>query len=188
MRAPFLATLVLTVTLACACFGAVMAVVMAAVEPVPIPGLDATQRQDAETALYVTAFFVILPAALLLVPRLADAVARGPSRSALPGLAALLAAGLAVGVLVVRLSSVVSGGGGKAALLAMLCGWGVVAAGLLWRAASPRLWRAASRRSSVRWRSQRPFSCSAPCSRSRGSPRSIRWCWSSERCSSPRSR
>ena len=157
MRAPFLATLVLTVTLACACFGAVMAVVMAAVEPVPIPGLDATQRQDAETALYVTAFFVILPAALLLVPRLADAVARGPSRSALPGLAALLAAGLAVGVLVVRLSSVVSGGGGKAALLAMLCGWGVVAAGLLWRAASPRPWRLAGRLAAL----ERPLALAA---------------------------
>jgi hypothetical protein len=145
VRAPFLATLVLTVTLACACFGAVMAVVMAAAEPHPIPRLGVTQRQDAETALYIVAFFVILPAAVWLVPRLADALSRGPNRQALPGLAALLAAGLALGVLAVRLSSVVPGGGGKAALLAMLCGWGAVAAALLWRAASARPWPLADR-------------------------------------------
>jgi hypothetical protein len=140
VRAPFSATLVLTVTLACACFGAVMAIVMAAAHPVPIPRLGATQRQDAETALYVAAFFVILPLAVLAVPRLADAVARGPSRTALGGLAALLAGSLAAGVLAVRLSSVVRGGGGKAALLAMLLVWGVAAATLLWRAASARPW------------------------------------------------
>ena len=157
MRAPFLATLVLTVTLACACFGAVMAVVMAVAEPQPIAPLGVTQRQDAETTLYVVAFFVILPASVLLVPRIADAVARGPHREALPGLAALLVAGLALGVVLVRLSSVVRGGGGKAALLAMLCAWGAVAAALLWQAASGRPWRLGGRLAAL----ERPLALAA---------------------------
>ena len=136
MRAPFLATLVLTVTLACACFAAVMAIAMAAVDPVPIPRVGTTQRQDAETGLYLVAFFVILPVALAAVPRLADAIARGPNGRALPSVAALLGATLAAGILAVRLSSVVSGGGGKAALLGMLVLWALGAAALLWRAAA----------------------------------------------------
>ena len=140
MRAPFLATLVLTVTLACACFAAVMAVVMASVDPVPIVGLGTSQKQDAETALYVVAFFVIVPAALVAVPALADAIARGPNGSALPSVAALLAATLAAGVLAVRLSSVVPGGGGKAALLGMVLLWGAAATALLWRLAARRPW------------------------------------------------
>ena len=108
VRAPFVATLVLTVTLACACFAAAMAIVMAAAEPVPIATLGTSQRQDAETALYVLAFFLILPAALVAVPRLADRIARGPNGSAFPSVAALVAATLAVGILAVRLSSVVN--------------------------------------------------------------------------------
>jgi hypothetical protein len=122
-----------------------MAIVMAAVEPVPIPTLGTSQRQDAETALYVLAFFLILPAALVAVPRLADRIARGPNGRALASLAALLAAALAAGVLAVRLSSVVRGGGGKAALLGMLLLWGVGAAALLWRAAKAEPWAHAGR-------------------------------------------
>ncbi len=122
-----------------------MAIVMAAAEPVPIATLGTSQRQDAETALYVLAFFLILPAALVAVPRLADRIAKGPSGSALPSVAALLAATLAVGILAVRLSSVVRGGGGKAALLGMVLLWGVGAVALLWRAASAEPWSRAER-------------------------------------------
>jgi hypothetical protein len=144
VRAPFLVTLVLTVTLACACFAALMAIVMAAAQPVPIQGLG-TQRQDAETALYLAAFFVILPVALASVPRLADAIVRRPNGRALPSVAALLAATLAAGILAVRLSSVVSGGGGKAALLGMLVVWAAGAGALLWWAATGSLSRHAER-------------------------------------------
>jgi hypothetical protein len=158
VRAPFVATLVLTVTLACACFAALMAIVMASVHPVAIAGLGTSQKQDAETALYLLAFFLILPAALFAVPKLADAIASGPNGRALPSVAALLAATLGAGILAVRLSSVVPGGGGKAALLGMLVLWAAGAAALLWRAATgppsrhagrlaeltPALWAAAA--------------------------------------------
>jgi len=136
VRAPFVATLVLTVTLACACFGAVMAVVMAVVQPTPIAGFGVGQRQDAETALYLAGFFLILPAAVAGAPRVADAIARGPNRAVLSSLVAILAGSLALGVILVRLSSVVAGGGGKAALLGMLVVWGTLAGVLLWRASS----------------------------------------------------
>ena len=66
-------------------------------------------------------------------------------RSALPSVAALLAATLALGILAVRLSSVVRGGGGKAALLGMVLLWGVGAVALLWRAASSKPWPHAER-------------------------------------------
>ena len=50
-----------------------------------------------------------------------------------------------LGILAVRLSSVVRGGGGKAALLGMVLLWGVGAAALLWRAASAKPWSHAER-------------------------------------------
>jgi hypothetical protein len=143
-RAPFAPTLALTVALALACFAALMAVVMAAVQPEEIRGLGTSQKQDAETALYVIGFAVILPLALIAVPRLADAVAGGPNAAALSPVAALLASGLAAAALLVRLSGVIQGGGGKAALLAAVLLWSLAAAALLWRCASARPWRLAA--------------------------------------------
>lgn len=130
---------------ALACFAALMAIVMAAVPAEPIPGLGATQKQDAETVLYVLAFAVVLPLALLALPRLADALAAGPNAAALSPVAALLAAALAAAVLLVRLSGIVQGGGGKAALLAAVAVWSLGAAALLWRCAAPRPWAPAAR-------------------------------------------
>jgi hypothetical protein len=132
------------VVLALACFAVLMAIVMAVVQPEPIAGLGTSQKQDAETALYLLAFAVILPVALIAVPRLADAVAAGPHAAALSALAALLASGLAAAVLLVRLSGVVPGGGGKAALLGAVVLWSLAAAALLWRCASAKPWRLAA--------------------------------------------
>ena len=62
-----------------------MPVVMLVADPQPISdlnaalGLYATQRQGAESALYLAAFAVILPLALVAVPRLANAIAAGPN-------------------------------------------------------------------------------------------------------------
>ena len=85
--------LALTLVLLLAACGLVMCVVLLAVQPEPIPRLGIGQRQSAETALYLVSFGLLLPAALLSCPRLADAVARGPNGASLSALTALLAAG-----------------------------------------------------------------------------------------------
>ena len=49
------------------------------------------QNQDSETLLFILAFAVLLPAAVVLVPRLADRIASGPNGNALPSIAAVIA-------------------------------------------------------------------------------------------------
>lgn len=87
-----------------------MSVVMILVEPKPIPGIAATQRQDAETGLYFAAFAVVLPLALVAGPRLADRLAARLSAGILSGLAALLVGGLAGAVLAARVVGDLAGG------------------------------------------------------------------------------
>src|SRR4051812_13835791 len=140
--APFGSTLVLTAVLALAAIGLLMSAVMLVVDPTPIEGLGVGQRQDAETGLYVAAFFLLLPAALVLVPRVADRVARGPNADGLPALAALLATGLIAVVLVARLADlagIVSSG--FDALAPLLVVWSIAAGAALARAARPEPWR-----------------------------------------------
>src|SRR5918912_339790 len=110
-QAPFASALALTVVLAFAAFALIMAVVMLAVRPKPIAGLAASQRQDAETALYLVAFGGLLPLSLAVSPRLARRIAAVPN------------------------------GGGMGALLLAVSGWWLVAGPGLWRAARPRPWR-----------------------------------------------
>jgi hypothetical protein len=141
-QAPLAPTLALTVVLAVACFAAVMAIVMYAANPQPIAGLGTTQKQDAETALYVIGFAVILPLALIATPRLADVIAAGPNAASLSSLAAAMTGALGAAVLVARLSGLVDGGGGKAALLSAVGLWAVVAGAALGRAAKDRPWPA----------------------------------------------
>jgi hypothetical protein len=138
---PFALALALTLVLAFAAFALVMAVVMLAVRPKPIAGLAANQRQDAETALYLVAFGVLLPLALVVPPRLARRIATGPNDPALSSLAALLSFGFLAAVLVVRLSDAVPHGGGMGALLLAVSAWWLVAGPALWRAVRPRPWR-----------------------------------------------
>ncbi len=77
----FGSALAITVTLALAVFLASMAVLVSLMHP-HLAGLGAfagavnQQNQTAKSLLYLLAFVVILPLALLLVPRLADAIAR----------------------------------------------------------------------------------------------------------------
>ena len=132
-----------------AAFAVVMAVVMLIVEPVPIVpgGVLGEQRQDAETALFLTAFLLVLPLALTVAPRIADAIAAGPNAAALPALSGLLLAALAAAILLVRLSGLLDWGGGMGALLGAVAIWWVGAAALLASALgeqrSPLLSRAA---------------------------------------------
>src|ERR671938_578460 len=140
-QAPFASALALTVVLAFAAFALIMAVVMLAVRPKPIAGLAASQRQDAETALYLVAFGGLLPLSLAVSPRLARRIAAGSNGPALSSLVALLSLGFLAAVLVVRLSDAVPHGGGMGALLLAVSGWWLVVGPGLWRAARPRPWR-----------------------------------------------
>jgi hypothetical protein len=117
-----------------------MSLVMLAVEPRPIPGLDLSQRQDAETALYLAAFLLILPLALIAGPRLADRIAAGPNAPALSALTAALVSTLAAAVVLVRLSELFDWGGGMAVLLGATCLWSGAAVAALARAAQARPW------------------------------------------------
>jgi hypothetical protein len=138
-RAPFGAVLALTATVGIAAFSLIVAVAVLAIHPSPVPGLaPLTQRQSAESALYAIGFFVVLPIVLVFVPRLADAIGAGPNREGLPLLAASLAGGLAVAVLVARALPWASG----ADALATLGVWSCAAMAALARARSSRPWAA----------------------------------------------
>ncbi len=134
--------LALTVTLAFGAFLALMGLVLLVNHPVPIPGLPLEQNQDAETLLYVAAFALILPLALLAGPRLADRIAAGPNSAALDVLTGLLAASLAAVILSVKASALLPWGDGVGVALAAAALWWAVAALAIWRAAQPRAWGA----------------------------------------------
>ena len=135
-RAALAPTLALTVTLAVACFTVLMAAGELLVDPEPRPPpFDLGQRQRLETALYLTAFAVILPAALILVPRRADAIAKTPNGRALPALAAVLAATLGASILAVRAMD-----GGVGAALAATGAWCIGAGLLVARAGRSGAW------------------------------------------------
>jgi hypothetical protein len=132
--------LALTLVLLLAACGMVMCVVLLTVEPEPIPRLGIGQRQSVETALYLVSFGLLLPAALLSGPRLADAVARGPNGASLSALTALLAAGLLAAVLLARLTGLFSWGGGAAALLVSISVWSLAAGAAVARAVRGEPW------------------------------------------------
>jgi hypothetical protein len=137
--APLGPTVALTVTIGVAFFAVLAAVALLLVNPQPVPGLpEFSQRQDAETALYFLAFAVIVPAALIAVPRLADAIAARSGGEALSLLAAALAAALALAVIVARLLP----GEGAVAVLIVLAVWAAGAVTALVRATRPRPWEA----------------------------------------------
>lgn len=132
-------TVALTVTLAVAGFVVVLALVELLVHPKPLPPpLNLGQKQTAETALYLVAFGLVVPAALIGVPRLAGAIAARANGAALSALAAGLAAGLAAAILGVR----VIRGGGVGEVLAATATWWIVAGAILARALRPRPWPA----------------------------------------------
>jgi hypothetical protein len=130
-------TLALTATLAVACFVVVMVPVELLVEPTRLaPPLNVEQKQDAETALYLLSFGLILPAALLLVPRLADSIAAGRNGAGLPSLAALLVAALGAAIAAAHLAP----GGGVVETGVTVAIWSLGAAAALWRASRTSAW------------------------------------------------
>ena len=145
LRAGYAATLTLTVTIAVACVLLAMSALLLVVHP-DLTGLRAfanvvnQQNQNAKTVLYVAAFALILPLALIAVPRVVDRIARGPSGDALPGLAGGVAATLAATLIAVRSSARLPWGDGLGVVLVAVAGWSVLAAVVLVRAARPPAW------------------------------------------------
>jgi hypothetical protein len=134
-EAPLGPTLALSAALATGALLLGIAVVFAVVHPehylvvfssIGIP----EQHQGAKTAMYVLSVAVVAPATAILVPRLADRIARGPAASALSPLAAVITGGLGLAVILVRLSGGLPWGDGLWVLAAALAAW-AGASGLL---------------------------------------------------------
>ena len=145
--AAFGPTVTLTVTLAAAAFLIVMSLAVLGSHPQQqglgkFATLVNQQNQSAKSAIYVTAFLVILPLALVLVPRLADRIAAGPNAVALSLLAAVLSASLAAALIFARLSSRLPWGDGLGVLLVVVLLWTLAASVSLWRASLGTAWTA----------------------------------------------
>jgi hypothetical protein len=140
-------TLAIAATLAAAAFLILMSLVVLATRP-QIGGLGAfvglvnQQNQTAKTLLYVVAFLVILPGAVLGVPRLADTIAASPNSAGLPALSGALAAGLAAVLIVIRVSHSLPWGDGLKAVLAGVVIWSIAAGAVLARAVHDQPWPA----------------------------------------------
>jgi hypothetical protein len=132
------------VILAAAAFIVAMAALVLLVPPSRVAGLGALaplvnqQNQSVKTLLYVASFVVLLPVAVLTVPRLADRIANNSSPEAFSGLVAGLVACLAAVFIALRLSGGLPWGDGLTSVLAGTGLWSVFAAMLLARAASRR--------------------------------------------------
>jgi hypothetical protein len=130
-------TIALTVTLAIASFPLVAAAVHGLLPPTSIPPpFTGVVHQDAESALYLGYFAMILPLALIFVPRLADALSAGPNGAGLSFLSGALAAGFAASMLIARLLP----GGTVAVAVGVVGAWWIVAVALLARAGTARPW------------------------------------------------
>jgi hypothetical protein len=145
-RAGYGPTLAIAVTLAVGAFLALMSAVISVVHPQQaglgqFVGLVNQQNQTAKSFLYVVAFVVILPLALVLASWLADTIAGGSNGQALSLLAALLAASQAAVLILVRLSHHLPWGDGLTVLLVGMVAWTTAACACLARARSAAPWR-----------------------------------------------
>ena len=154
-RADFGSTVALTVTLALAAFLALMAIVVLLAHPQlaglgPSPGLVNKQNQTGKSLLYLVTFAVILPTAVILVPRLADAIAAGPNGAALGTLSALIVSSLALLLIAIRLSHRLPWGDGLKVILVGALIWSAVAGATLARSAAGGPWPALVRLAALR--------------------------------------
>jgi hypothetical protein len=138
--ADFGPTLTLTITFAGAAFLVAMAVILSLTHAPPghLSQLFIRQSQSGKTALYVGAFALLLPLAVVGVPRLTDRMASGENAAALGALAAGLAGSLALVIVAVRVLPF-SGRGLHSVLIAVGV-WCALAAAVAWRAVAPRPW------------------------------------------------
>ena len=82
-QAPFAPTLALTAVLALAGVAIAIGIVLIVDRPTSLGPVLPAQNQDAETRLFLLAYFVILPLSIFAGPRLADRIAAGPNRDGL---------------------------------------------------------------------------------------------------------
>jgi hypothetical protein len=136
--APLGPTVALTMAVAVGLFIVALGLVMIPTSPTPLAPPFPPQQQNLESALYVLAFAVILPAALFFVPRLADAIAAGPNGRGLSLLSAVLVGTLAA--LIIALRGLPEGGSVVEAL-AVVGGWTAATLAVLSRARKARPWR-----------------------------------------------
>jgi len=137
-RAALGPTTAITLALAVGCFVLALTGVELVTTPKPLPApLPGTENQDAESALYVISFALILPAALVAVPRVVDAIAAGPNESGLTFLAPLLVATLAASILLTR---ALPGGGSLGEASGVVGTWLAAAVASLARARQARPW------------------------------------------------
>ena len=97
--------------IALAGFAALMGATLLLDHPTPIGPPFPAQNQDAETLLYLLAFLLVLPLALIIGTRTADRIAAGANAAGLSALVGLLAVGFAGAILLVKLSSILPRGG-----------------------------------------------------------------------------
>ena len=140
VRAGLEFVLPLTLLMTFAACGLLIGSVLTVVHPNPVAGLGFEQRQGAETALYLLSFGVVLPTAVILGPRVSDAVARGPNGPVLSGLIAAMSVGFLVTVLFIRLAQGAVWNGGPIVLLAGLGLWSVAAVAATLRAVRAPAW------------------------------------------------
>lgn len=136
--APFGSALLLTMSLAIGAFGVLAPLALLLMPATELPPPFPSQQQDAETLLFLVAFALILPAALLAGSRIAARISARFGLTALSGLAMLLAAALLAALLAVKVSERLPGAGGRETLLVGALLWCGGSGLLLWAAATER--------------------------------------------------
>jgi hypothetical protein len=135
--APLGPTVALTMALAVGVFMVLLGLILTPTSPKPLPPPLEPQEQSLESALYLLAFVVILPAVLIVVPRIADAIAASQGGGAFSMLSACLVGALAALILALR---VLPGAGGVVEALVAAGGWTIAGTAILARARRPPRW------------------------------------------------
>jgi hypothetical protein len=142
-RAPTAATIALTVAVACGCMLVLIPAALLLDPGTPSRGLFAAlghRNQSVKTALYVVAFLVLVPGAVLLVPRVADRLAAGRNGQAVGLLASGLWLALCAVIIAAHISARLPWGDGLGVALVAACCWWLLALAIVWRALRPQPW------------------------------------------------
>ena len=119
---PLGATIALSVVLALGTLFLVAPLLWRILPVTPLPPPFPSHHQDAETLIFLLAFGVLTPLGIVAGRRIATAVATGPNGASVSVLAASLSGGLALVVILTRVSARASWGGGPAVLAAGAAG------------------------------------------------------------------
>jgi hypothetical protein len=153
-RAPLGPTIALAASLALGAVFVLAPLVWWVMPTTDLPEPFPTHHQDAENLIFILAFAVLLPLGVLASTRIADRIAAGPNGDSLSSTAAALCAGLALVVIVTRVSAELPWGGGPDVLCAGAIVWCAAGGLVLRRVAAPDPWDIlprAARQSSGWW-------------------------------------